>query len=79
VQFFPFQKGGLQFFRLPLNNTEMFGRAIAQTLALTPSRLITDTTDEFFGLLAKRGYKFVTNKHESFFGFISCSFVFVRG
>ncbi len=41
-------------------STDMFWRDIAQTLVLTPSRLITDTADEFFGLLAKRGYKFVT-------------------
>ena len=41
-------------------STEMFGRDIAQTLVLTPSRLITDTADEFFGMLAKRGYKFVS-------------------
>jgi hypothetical protein len=39
---------------------EMFGRDIAQTLVLTPSRLITDTADEFFGMLEKRGYKFVS-------------------
>jgi beta-lactamase regulating signal transducer with metallopeptidase domain/peptidoglycan/xylan/chitin deacetylase (PgdA/CDA1 family) len=39
---------------------EMFGRDIAQTLVLTPSRLVTDTADEFFGTLAKRGYRFVT-------------------
>jgi beta-lactamase regulating signal transducer with metallopeptidase domain len=39
---------------------EMFGRDIAQTLVLTPSRLIADTADEFFALLAKRGYNFVT-------------------
>ncbi len=39
---------------------EMFGRDIAQTLVLTPSRLVTDTADEFFGFLAKRGYKFVS-------------------
>jgi len=38
---------------------DMFGRDIAQTLVLTPSRLITDTADEFFGMLHKRGYKFV--------------------
>ena len=38
---------------------EMFGRDIAQTLVLTPSRLITDTADEFFGMLKTRGYKFV--------------------
>jgi len=39
---------------------EMFGRNIAQTLVLTPSRLVTDTADEFFGMLEKRGYKFVS-------------------
>jgi beta-lactamase regulating signal transducer with metallopeptidase domain len=39
---------------------EMFGRDIAQTLVLTPSRLITDTADEFFGMLNTRGYKFVS-------------------
>ena len=39
---------------------EMFGRDIAQTLVLTPSRLITDTADDFFGMLQKRGYKFVS-------------------
>ncbi len=38
---------------------DLFGRNIAQTLVLTPSRLITDTADEFFGMLEKRGYKFV--------------------
>jgi hypothetical protein len=38
---------------------ELFGRDIAQTLVLTPSRLITDTADDFFGMLQKRGYKFV--------------------
>ena len=39
---------------------DMFGRDIAQTLVLTPSRLVTDTADEFFGTLEKRGYKFVS-------------------
>ena len=39
---------------------EMFGREIPQTMVLTPSRLITDTADEFFTLVAKRGYSFVT-------------------
>jgi hypothetical protein len=39
---------------------EMFGRDIAQTLVLTPSRLVSDTADEFFGMLQKRGYKFVS-------------------
>jgi beta-lactamase regulating signal transducer with metallopeptidase domain/peptidoglycan/xylan/chitin deacetylase (PgdA/CDA1 family) len=41
-------------------STEMFGRDIAQTLVLTPSRLVADTADEFFGMLSKRGYKFVS-------------------
>ncbi|HVF47828.1 MAG TPA: M56 family metallopeptidase [Pyrinomonadaceae bacterium] len=41
-------------------SAEMFGRDIAQTMVLTPSRLITDTADEFFGMALKRGYSFVT-------------------
>ena len=41
-------------------STEMFGRDIPQTMVLTPSRLITDTADEFFTLVSKRGYSFVT-------------------
>ena len=39
---------------------ELFGRDIAQTLVLTPSRLNTDTADDFFRMLEKRGYKFVS-------------------
>jgi peptidoglycan/xylan/chitin deacetylase (PgdA/CDA1 family) len=39
---------------------EMFGRDIAQTLVLTPSRLVSDSADEFFGMLEKRGYRFVS-------------------
>ena len=39
---------------------EMFGRDIRQTMVLTTSRLVTDTADEFFGLLEKRGYAFVS-------------------
>ena len=39
---------------------EMFGRDIAQTMVLTPSRLITDSADELFGMIEKRGYKFVS-------------------
>ena len=39
---------------------EMFGRDIAQTLVLTPSRLVTDSADELFGMIEKRGYKFVS-------------------
>jgi beta-lactamase regulating signal transducer with metallopeptidase domain len=38
---------------------EMFGRDIAQTMVLTPSRLITDSADDLFGMIEKRGYKFV--------------------
>jgi len=38
---------------------EMFGRDIPQTLVLTPSRLVIDTADEFFGMLTVRGYSFV--------------------
>jgi peptidoglycan/xylan/chitin deacetylase (PgdA/CDA1 family) len=41
-------------------SSEMFGRDIPQTMVLTPSRLITDTADEFFAMVAERGYKFVT-------------------
>ena len=39
---------------------EMFGRDIAQTMVLTPGRLITDTADEFFSMATKRGYTFVS-------------------
>ncbi len=41
-------------------SSEMFGRDIAQTLVLTPSRLVADSADELFGTFAKRGYKFVS-------------------
>jgi beta-lactamase regulating signal transducer with metallopeptidase domain len=41
-------------------STEMFGRDIAQTMVLTPSRLITDSADELFGMIKNRGYKFVS-------------------
>jgi beta-lactamase regulating signal transducer with metallopeptidase domain/peptidoglycan/xylan/chitin deacetylase (PgdA/CDA1 family) len=40
--------------------TEMFGRDIAQTMVLTPSRLVTDTADDFFAMAKKRGYSFVS-------------------
>lgn len=39
---------------------EMFGRDIAQTMVLTPSRLVGDSFDELFGMIEKRGYKFVS-------------------
>jgi len=41
-------------------STEMFGRDIAQTMVLTPSRLVSDTFDDVFGMLEKRGYRFVS-------------------
>ncbi len=39
---------------------EMFGRDIPQTMVLTPSRLVTDTADDFFAMAAKRGYEFIS-------------------
>jgi len=39
---------------------EMFGRDIAQTMVLTPSRLVADSADDLFGMMEKRGYKFVS-------------------
>jgi beta-lactamase regulating signal transducer with metallopeptidase domain len=39
---------------------EMFGRDINQTMVLTPSRLITDAADELFGMIEKRGYRYVS-------------------
>ena len=39
---------------------EMFGRDIAQTLVLTTSRLVADTSDELFGMFETRGYEFVS-------------------
>ncbi len=41
---------------------EMFGRDIAQTMVLTPSRLVADSSDELFGMIEKRGYSFVSMK-----------------
>jgi len=38
---------------------EMFGRDINQTMVLTPSRLVADSFDDLFGMIEKRGYKFV--------------------
>jgi hypothetical protein len=38
---------------------EMFGRDINQTLVLTTSRLIADSSDELFGMIENRGYQFV--------------------
>ena len=33
---------------------------IAQTMVLTPSRLVADSADDLFGMMEKRGYKFVS-------------------
>jgi len=38
---------------------EMFGRNISQTMVLTTSRLVADSADDLFGMIEKRGYKFV--------------------
>lgn len=56
----------------------MFGRDISQTMVLTPSRLVADSADELFGMIEKRGYKFVSmneaqkdeayNTPENFYG-----------
>lgn len=40
-------------------STQMFGRDIAQTMVLTPSRLVADSSDELFGMIEKRGYTYV--------------------
>jgi len=39
---------------------DMFGRDIPQTMVLTTSRLVADTGNDLFGMLEKRGYKFVS-------------------
>lgn len=39
---------------------EMFTRDIAQTLVLTPSRLVADSADDLFGMFEKNGYEFVS-------------------
>ena len=39
---------------------EAFGRDIAQTMVLTPSRLVADSADELFQMIKKRGYRFVS-------------------
>jgi len=39
---------------------EMFGRDIAQTMVLTPSRLVADSADDLFSTIEKRGYTFVS-------------------
>jgi beta-lactamase regulating signal transducer with metallopeptidase domain/peptidoglycan/xylan/chitin deacetylase (PgdA/CDA1 family) len=40
-------------------SSQMFGRDIAQTMVLTPSRLVTDSADDLFGMIRNRGYSFV--------------------
>jgi beta-lactamase regulating signal transducer with metallopeptidase domain len=59
-------------------SNELFGRDIAQTLVLTPSRLVADSADDLFGMIERRGYKFVSmdealkdeayNTPENFYG-----------
>jgi hypothetical protein len=39
---------------------EMFGRDIPETIVLTPSRLVADSSDELFAMIKARGYKFVS-------------------
>lgn len=39
---------------------EMFGRDIAQTMVLTPSRLVADSAHDLFGMIEKRGYRYVS-------------------
>lgn len=39
---------------------EMFGKDINQTMVLTPSRLVSDSADELFGMIKLRGYRFVS-------------------
>ncbi len=38
---------------------DMFRRDIAQTMVMTPSRLVADSADELFGMIERRGYTFV--------------------
>jgi hypothetical protein len=38
---------------------DTFGRDIPQTMVLTPSRLVSDSADDLFGMIKKRGYSFV--------------------
>jgi len=38
----------------------MFGRDIAQTMVLTPSRLVADSGHDLFGMIENRGYTFVS-------------------
>ena len=39
---------------------DMFGRDVAQSMVLTPSRLVADSADDLFGLFQKRGYTFIS-------------------
>jgi beta-lactamase regulating signal transducer with metallopeptidase domain len=50
---------GQMFDHFETYSTRMFGRDIAQTMVLTPSRLVADSSDELFGMIEKRGYSYV--------------------
>lgn len=39
---------------------ELFGRDINQTIVLTPSRLVADASDDLYGMIENRGYRFVS-------------------
>jgi beta-lactamase regulating signal transducer with metallopeptidase domain len=41
-------------------SAELFGRDIAQTMVLTPSRLVADSADDLFGMIENRSYRFVS-------------------
>lgn len=43
---------------------EMFGRDIAQTMVLTPSRLVADSAGELFAMIEQRDYTFIS-MHEA--------------
>lgn len=51
---------GRMFDHFEAYSQDLFGRDIPQTMVLTPSRLITDTADDFFAVVSKRGYTFVS-------------------
>jgi beta-lactamase regulating signal transducer with metallopeptidase domain len=38
---------------------ELFGRDISETMVLTTSRLVADSADDLFGMIERRGYKFI--------------------
>lgn len=41
-------------------SSKMFGHDIAQTMVLTPSRLVVDSADDLFSMIEKRGYSFIS-------------------